>query len=504
MILYVRYVEGGTVKVIKAISHELKTSYILHHDLWLVSAPSKRYRSHGVQKRLECSESLSTFRHDLHERRVDDFEELYELLTRCPDVREVEMGRFHHGGCVIRGNQDNFFKFQKEDRFPPLTNLTVLGYNWEHQPGLPSDTRRNSPLNIQQWDQAMDWSRLKRLHIDRPPEVFLDTFYGRLTNLEELEILPQRDRWRDEHVLCDLSEPGENLRVKLNEFVSALPPLRRLQIGGTGKHLNLTKILQRHGPSLTELGFYEYENACRDGCWNYSRPFLSNEDLKILKSEAPSMSSLSLDVARNGTVDYGDWPWEYLELIGDLPQVVNLSLNFDSEDLSVRRRLSHCREGRHFDSWLDWDEDTWLRCSTPEQIKPELTTDEALKLFRFLQSKKKGRPLQYLTFPTESTKYTCKASFPGFDGRNLGACCTQIVSKRGVTRVCEDARGNRLEHEAYSIEVERKNRALRHSSIDRTGRSYYGEWPGARWEDEEEFDILEEEMALSDMEYFEY
>lgn len=106
----------------------------------------------------------------------------------------------------------------------------------------------------------MDWNKMKRLNIDRPPKHFLDTFHGQLNGLDSLEIR----LWHvwGEQTYCDFDEAAEQLRGNHISFIAALNPLRDLTISGIGHPLELAPILKAHGQSLKTLSLHEYKQDC--------------------------------------------------------------------------------------------------------------------------------------------------------------------------------------------------------------------------------------------------
>ena len=412
---------------------------------------------------------------------IRNYEDVYAYLVKCPEVRGLEISHTI-GGCVVGPRSDFAFQFRRGAQFPPLEELTALHYGWEQEtpyrdvPAIFSKPRRNAEL----WRDAMDWGQLKRLDVDLPPEGFLDTFRGRLPGLEELTWRTQLGTFGNEITLCDFSADGDALRLKYEDFLEELPSLKKLRISGTGKHLNLTRIVQTHSGSLRDFGLNELEGDCRR-CSNVSRPFLSFRNLHMLNDTAPHLRTLSLDVQRYGTHAGGDWPWNTLRDLAKFPQVSEMSLHFDLEDRTFRQPIEECNEGVPPDQW---DEETWMSCSKPGLIKPELNGTEALMIFQNLRKAKAGVDLERLGLEAGNVgrpkggglryhpeynarnnpvKFECMDHLEGFDGRHLGACCTESYERRHrwndkrllyTQRFCEDQQASDEEQRDRIAEYE--------------------------------------------------
>lgn len=436
---------------------------------------SPRKFSHPCPTRIEAFQGLNS------KLGINDYEDLYARLVQCPEIRQLEMS-LTQDGCVLGPDSEFAFQWGWNHCFPPLENLTILHYDWEQLTpyrNLPALLTGRKP-NVELWRDAMDWSQLKRLDMDLPSAVFLDTFSGSLTGLEELVWRAQLGFWGDEETICDMSHEGDALRAKYERFIETLPRLQRLQVSGTGKHLNLTRILRKHGPALQHFGLNELEGDCY--WWtNASRPFMDPKGLQQINALAPNLRSISLDVERSGKPELEGWGWATLDVLATFPQVSRIFLHFDLEDRNDEQHKEHCSEA----SSATTDEVAQSFCSRPSLMKPELTGPEALKIFQHLRKKKAGVSLERLRVWTGNVgspdggglrlwspeeynipiEFDCSSRYEGVDGTNLGACCVQrrqwsLKWSHGrpinAPRVCEDQEASEEEHRNYREEQESK------------------------------------------------
>ena len=295
---------------------------------------------------------------------------LYNTLIECQNARSVSLS-ISQGGCLI--DDDPFsFPWRAGDRLPDLENLTLSGYDWE--PWVSPWSEHSRPSSARAWKNAMDWGKLKRLDIDRPPNSFLEAFHGELSDLESLVLRPRWAFWGDEVTLCSFNEDGNELRQNYTSFITALPPLRELSISGMGELLNLTPILETHGTSLEKLKIHELEHDCtyETGNSTWTRPSLTVAEIKQLNAAAPNLQSLTLDVYRSNN----DWPITILKALSAFPNLSHLTLSFDLEDPQHRRYTKECwTHGSGRDKY----------CMVNELMLPLLNQTSAIEIFQSLR-----------------------------------------------------------------------------------------------------------------------
>ena len=215
-------------------------------------------------------------------------------------------------GCVISYKAEQNFNFRPGDRFPSLRELSLTGYQFNEYPRpsiqsniqdglyhfwwwladftgaewlrpIPEIGQDDQAVNLLKWKEAMDWTKVRDLSLDKVDAVFLESMQGQLPALEFLEL--------------DFLHSHSCLRKNITDFIVQSRPLRRLSLRGHTKGINLTEILDRHGDSIETLKIHEWEGN------HFLRPTLSRSDLEQITQKCPSLSKLGLDINRNGT-----WP----------------------------------------------------------------------------------------------------------------------------------------------------------------------------------------------------
>ncbi|MCJ1380635.1 hypothetical protein MMC17_003743 [Xylographa soralifera] len=309
---------------------------------------------------------------------------LYKTLLACPATKSLSLS-ISQGGCSI-GDDPWSFNWKAGDRFPDLEDLTLSGYHWESRSDSGRSTRTSSSVDA--WKAAMNWSLLKRLDLDRPPNSFLEAFRGELYSLDSLVLRPRWGFWGDEDTFCAFDEAAEQLRENYTTFIATLSPLRELSISGMGKLLNITPILEAHGPSLQSLRIHEFERDCTNEASNATliRPFLDIAQIEEINAAAPKLESLSLDVYRSAN----RWPITIFKALTAFPNLSNLTIYFDLEDAWRKRRTK---------GWYLRDEDSiWDKyCTVHELMQPILNQTAAQTIFHDLSTDKLGVKLQNLT-----------------------------------------------------------------------------------------------------------
>jgi hypothetical protein len=300
-------------------------------------------------------------------------------MTRCSNVRSLSIS-IHQGGCVI-GSDINSFDWKQGDKFSTLDELELSGYGWINQRHSRSGHPR--PLSPIWWKAAMDWSRLKRIDIDRPPIQFLEAFQCELTGLESFKIRPEWGFWGDEDTFCSFDQNATMLRNNYTSFIKSLPPLRELSIGGMGELLNVTDILEVHGPSLENLTIHEFESDCRPGCnETWGRPTFSVKDLRSINEMAPVLTSLEVDVYRRGS-----WPHHIFSTLSQFQNLKMLTLWFDLKNPHEQIQARPCARTANY-------------CMMNPAMEPRLDKKAALQIFKELTAAQKSKKLDTLTLYT--------------------------------------------------------------------------------------------------------
>ena len=294
-----------------------------------------------------------------------------------------------------------FFPFRSGDRFPSITELKVFGYAWDidtnwvemawHWASPWFDQSTPIRGDATAWKGAMDWSRLKRLEIDRPSDDFLIAFKGELKSIESLTIRSKLWDWELEVLLNKFVESGEKrekltrLRRRYTSFITSLPPLGQLNLNGMANIVNVTAILEIHGPSLRSLALHERQIDCLDSRCGHGMlrrsPAMSVDDFKLLVQLADKVELLELDVAEDlrelGMSDQ-QLPWmaDFLQHLQSLPMLKDLVLHFPAPQNSVPS----------YECFIYWDE----HCESPKLMGPPMDEGIALSIFRRLRAIEDG------------------------------------------------------------------------------------------------------------------
>ena len=304
---------------------------------------------------------------------VTSTSEVYRHLISCANIKTLSLS-FAQGGCVI-DDSPRAFTFRAGDSFPDLEELTVSGYDWD-------------PLGLEAWKKAMNWGKLKRLDIDRPPNFFLQALSGNLDGLDTLVLRPKWGFWGDEKTLCGFDPQTDELRENYTLFIAGLSPLRELSVRGMGRLLDMKKILGTHGVTLERLEIHEFERDCAYSTCNvtWTRPSLTVAEIEEIRDNAPLMQSLELDLYRSAD----RWPILSLNALSLFSNLTNLTINFDLEDPNRRKRVKHCNFRN--------EEEIWDRyCTINDLMHPLLNETSAYKILRVLRHGQPNTKLQRLT-----------------------------------------------------------------------------------------------------------
>ena len=380
-------------------------------DKWSLVTPHKE----PMPPFVECNSNIANIRIECNYNIYDNecetkFNILYETLANCPNIKALDLNitegcnhwwwtRHNHHLRAFDWRGSTPLASQKH-RFPSLESLKLSGYDFEAQSTYLSYMKllKKAP-SISFWKSTMDWSKLKTLDIDRPPQIFLDTFHGQLSSLESLTIRPRWDLG-----CCAFCEPGppQNIpttsrtaaiiRQNLTTFIAGLSPLQKLSVSGMGgRLLDLGPILKTHGRNLTSLTLHEHESDVNDRSLPNGIPQTLNvTQIRQLADNVPYLESLALDVARNN----GRWPTATLEALSRFPAVRNLTLHFALENQTVVAR----------DDWMtavttnDWGGVVWQSNSKPlKHLNPLLDETAARSMFHTLRQTNTGEVLKHVT-----------------------------------------------------------------------------------------------------------
>ena len=320
---------------------------------------------------------------------------IYKTLVSCPELRSLDL-KLEQGGCLV-GADPWSFRFTRGDRFPPLEELRLQGYDFDdvlyrHLHGREESRTRwywarlyladvmgfdslrptldQRPLeppsasNLDLWRFAMDWTKLKRLELAETNPRFLQKMTGQLPGLKSLTLGPW---WKGEE---------DRLINRTSSFIMGSPPLSTLSLHGYTKHTNWTDVLARHGSTLKGLEIREWESENPFD----PRPILSLPQIQRINDICPLLEELSVDINRNGT-----WPYELLGTLATFENLQKLKMWFE---LGI---------DQHGDEGSYWMPRSKRNISDEDYRQPSINSSSALTLFQYLRSQKKRVELQQLT-----------------------------------------------------------------------------------------------------------
>jgi hypothetical protein len=351
---------------------------------------------------------------------------VYRAMTTCDNIRSLSIA-ISRSGYVV-SSAINSFNWTAGDKFSSLEHLKISGYGWVN---LEVSRRRSGflqeplrPESLAAWKEAMDWSKLKRLDIARPPREFLDSFHGELLSLRSFKLRPAWSNGGSESTFCEFDRNATELREAYLEFIKALPPLKELSIGGMGEILNITEILKVHGSSIHNLTVHELETDCRsDANKTWIRPTLGTSDLEALQILAPNLQHLELDIHRSQT-----WPWDALAQISQLQELVSVTLNFGVED-PQQATLPECHGMP-------------IECTSEAVKGPQLDQEVALKIFQALRAGQKVQQLERATLRAGDEKEHGRNGIHAPEGKMSYTPVTFLCKSLLKGEECEQDRGS--------------------------------------------------------------
>lgn len=328
------------------------------------------------------------------------FSSLYKTLTKDRSIRALTL-KVSQGGCVV-SNDPWAFSFVKGDRFPPLEEVNLDGYDFDDVNKLYLERHKlattgirgwrnylaneydyewlrpeplpwvgNTPFeiikgsNLALWREAMDWSQVKYLELKN---VDLKTFYyemsGMLPNLQKYKIVP-RSRLSYEDL--------KSLANQTSTFITTLPSLSSLSLHSMTVLIDFPSIFTVHGSELQHLELREWEPE------THLRPTLSPVQLHDINAHCPSLTSLTIDLNRNG-----NWPYPILDTLSTFRNLNSLTLNLE---LGIDQHVgqTHYYETRY-----------GRNISEGDFRKPIVNENSGLELFRYLRDRKQGVELETL------------------------------------------------------------------------------------------------------------
>lgn len=199
--------------------------------------------------------------------------------------------------------------FVEGESLAPLEQLTLLNYPWGVASAVSSCyllshsvEYTGKGLEMDQWADGFDWSRLRRL--TTTDTKFATKTMPRLIALEEVD-------FQTGPYTADSNR--ENSRRFYRECPTSL---EKIAADGFDR-VTLAGVL-RHGSTLKKLRLHGLEND------QWAENAMDIVSLRAIREGCPLIEELSLDIPR-----YNDWPWDILIILASFSRLVHLTIWFE-------------------------------------------------------------------------------------------------------------------------------------------------------------------------------
>lgn len=184
---------------------------------------------------------------------------------------------------------------------------------------LPKDAKK---MNIGEWLEAMDWFKIRTLHLNRAIPKVLQLLSG--------PVLPSLKHLR---YLGDYTAPGRDqskrtIAAHENFLNNTIPPLESItfqDIGQLNPDTLIDIIAGRHSPALKHLKL--------TGTWSK----LDERQISSLRASAPNLKTLDIDMSRpphhdpnSNMEDAPQWDLPLLTALATHPSLKRLTLRFST------------------------------------------------------------------------------------------------------------------------------------------------------------------------------
>ena len=235
------------------------------------------------------------------------------ILALSPNIEDISLISQDNGGCVVYGFTDEqVLESERETkRFEaekPLRKRSVkrisINCDW------PSSSLLRS------WEAFIDLRAVKVLELKglNDPEwigyAADNGIFKRLRHLSFEIVYYSLDR-----------KPGEQFKSSLQNFLYSLPNLESLSIVNYHGYVDVPLVLRHFGTLLRSLSLHQVENP------NGPRPTLCRSDLELIRSEAPHIEHLELDL--NRTADPENSEDHHYRILSSFPHLRGLTLHYD-------------------------------------------------------------------------------------------------------------------------------------------------------------------------------
>ncbi|KAK1225815.1 hypothetical protein PQX77_011226 [Marasmius sp. AFHP31] len=233
------------------------------------------------------------------------------ILALSPNLEQFALTSRAAGGCVIYGfTNEEMVEIEKErERFrvaQPLRKGSVKRIKWGTLfSGL-----------LQRWEGFINLRNVETLELGAlyEPEVMeYATDNGVFGGLKHLSFEVAR--------LSPDEGSRERVKSSLGNFLSSLPHLESLSIINYHGYIDLPLILSHSGKLLRSLCLHQMENSTG------SRPTLTRHDMEFIRSDAPHLESLEIDL--NRTIDPENHESQIYGIVASFPNLRDLVLHYD-------------------------------------------------------------------------------------------------------------------------------------------------------------------------------
>lgn len=203
--------------------------------------------------------------------------------TRFPALEELRLIGYQQ--YEFEGPPYEFPKLYKRNSIWDQIKLEPERFFWKLQRriyGTPEKT------NLEAWHEAMDWTNLRVLELNRLSANTLNSLNWSMPSLRSFRSdLPEP--W-----MIDRSGNRTSYNAALSAFVSRLTPrLERLGLDSIYRPFSLLQIADTHGQSLKSLELRGYYVGCHSD--------LDDTELVQIRDQFPALQHLEIDLYRNGT-----------------------------------------------------------------------------------------------------------------------------------------------------------------------------------------------------------
>jgi hypothetical protein len=236
--------------------------------------------------------------------------ELRRIVSLSPNLEsvEIEQGNF---GCLIRSHSNE----EKAE----MEKLGALFATSEPSQNNIKSLRSRGGNHIDMLEDVTDMRKLESLDMD---EIYVSALFPpwpfgkiRFESLKHLSL--QMGFWYDPRYERRSLPPHNSIQ----DFLARCSPLESLHLTDRRGRVDLSTILDNHGPTLRKLHLHDSEQVIADGAPNYHS--LSLEEIREVRKRCPELKEFTADLKGNRS---WDWTKEILEELARFEKVQKLTL----------------------------------------------------------------------------------------------------------------------------------------------------------------------------------